>query len=280
MALVKFKRGSLAAYTAATKSADTLYFVTDEHRIYMGEVPYSGGIYKEVAALPATGEINTIYKVTDTSEGSAVNGDVAYWDGTKYVYLVDMSDIQAALDGKAAATHEHEIADTIGLQAVLDDKATFLTRSAMDAALAQLGIATPLNYANAKTLMANAGVYYQDGELCANVLAMAEVINALCAQIDEIDAKLNSAPPPAVKVAMVEYALTGDPDHIRATAPTVSGYTFVCWVDFRPTIGYGVWKAANYAATATDVWPQVPASVTTYPKDKKIQCYALYTRNS
>ena len=105
MALVKFKRGSLAAYNAATKSADTLYFVTDEHRIYMGEVPYSGGIYKEVAALPATGEINTIYKVTDTSEGSAVNGDVAYWDGTKYVYLVDMSDIQAALDGIAEGVY-------------------------------------------------------------------------------------------------------------------------------------------------------------------------------
>lgn len=184
MALVSFKRGNLAAYTAATKSADTLYFVTDEHRIYMGEVPYSGGIYKEVAALPATGEINTIYKVTDTSEGSAVNGDVAYWDGTKYVYLVDMSDIQAALDDKAAVGHEHAIADTIGLQAVLDDKATFLKRSDMDASLAQLGIATPLDYANAKNLMANAGMYYQDGELCVNVLAMAEVINALCAQID------------------------------------------------------------------------------------------------
>lgn len=101
MALVNFKRGNFAAYTAATKSADTLYFVTDEHRIYMGEVPYSGGIYKEVTSLPATGEINTIYKVTDTADGSAVNGDVAYWDGTKYVYLLDMSDIQAKANAYA-----------------------------------------------------------------------------------------------------------------------------------------------------------------------------------
>lgn len=198
MALVNFKRGNLAAYTAATKSADTLYFVTDEHRIYMGEVPYSGGIYKEVAALPATGEINTIYKVTDTSEGSAVNGDVAYWDGTKYVYLVDMSDIHAkanayadslntAMDSRVATL---ETAVGSGgsvdskIQAALEDKAIFLTRFDMDAALAQQGIATPLDYANAKTLMANAGMFFQDGELCVNILAMAEVINALCAQID------------------------------------------------------------------------------------------------
>ena len=91
--------------------------------------------------------------------------------------------------------------------------------------------------------------------------------------------KLNSAPP-AVKVASVSYALTSAPDHITVTAPTVSGYTFVCWVDFRGTVGYGVWKAVSYVAPTTDLWPQVPSSVTTYPSGKKIVCYALYTRNS
>ncbi len=91
--------------------------------------------------------------------------------------------------------------------------------------------------------------------------------------------KLNSAPP-AVKVASVEYAVKSAEDPITVTAPTVSGYTFVCWVDFRPTVGYGVWKAANYVATTTTIWPQVPSSVTTVPSGKKIQCYALYTRNS
>ena len=91
--------------------------------------------------------------------------------------------------------------------------------------------------------------------------------------------KLNSAPP-AVKIASVSYAVTNAQDKITITAPTVSGYTFVCWVDFRPTTGYGVWKAANYDATVTDLWPQVPPSVTTAPSGKKIMCYALYTRNS
>lgn len=91
--------------------------------------------------------------------------------------------------------------------------------------------------------------------------------------------KLNSAPP-AVKVASVSYAVSSDNYHFTATAPTVSGYTFVCWVDFRGTGGYGVWKAASYTAATTDVWPQEPASVTTYTSDKRIYCFALYTRNS
>ena len=90
--------------------------------------------------------------------------------------------------------------------------------------------------------------------------------------------KLNSAPP-AVKVAMVEYAVTSPENKITVTAPTVSGYTFVCWVDFHPTNGYGVWKASNYVAPTTNIWPQVPPSVTTVPSGMKIQCYALYTRN-
>ena len=91
--------------------------------------------------------------------------------------------------------------------------------------------------------------------------------------------KLNSAPP-AVKFARVDYAVKNAEDPIRATAPTVSGYTFVCWVDFRPTVGSGVWKASNYDATVTDLWPQTPKSVTTVPSGKKILCYALYRRNS
>lgn len=91
--------------------------------------------------------------------------------------------------------------------------------------------------------------------------------------------KLNSAPP-AVKVASVSYEVKSATDKITATAPTVSGYTFVCWVEFRPTNGFGVWKAANYEAATTDLWPQTPPSVTTAPSGKKIICYALYTRNS
>ena len=96
---------------------------------------------------------------------------------------------------------------------------------------------------------------------------------------DVVDRIGGIAPPPAVKVASVAYAVTSAEDKITVTAPTVSGYTFVCWVDFRPTIGYGVWKAADFVATTTTVWPLVPPSVTTVPSGKKIICYALYMRN-
>ena len=91
--------------------------------------------------------------------------------------------------------------------------------------------------------------------------------------------KLNSAPP-AVKVASVAVAVTAATGKITVTAPTVSGYTFVCWVDFCPTTGYGVWKAESYAATTTNLWPMVPPSVTTVPSGKQLICFALYTRNS
>ena len=90
--------------------------------------------------------------------------------------------------------------------------------------------------------------------------------------------KLNSAPP-AVKVASVAYAVTSAEDSITITAPTISGYAFVCWVAFPPTNGFGVWKASNYVSPTTNIWPQVPPSVTTVPSGMKIICYALYTRN-
>ena len=67
-----------------------------------------------------------------------------------------------------------------------NDKADYFTRHEMDAALTQQGIATPLDYANAKNLMTNADKFFSDDSTCVNVLAMAEVISALCAQIDAI----------------------------------------------------------------------------------------------
>lgn len=73
----------------------------------------------------------------------------------------------------------------------LDNMATFITRSEMDAKLAQVGIATPLDYASTRTLMANAGEFYADTNHCVNILAMAELISALCAQIDAISENSN-----------------------------------------------------------------------------------------
>ena len=89
--------------------------------------------------------------------------------------------------------------------------------------------------------------------------------------------KLNSAPP-AVVVRVVEIAVQSVSYAGRVTAPAVAGYTFVCWVGFRPTNGYGTYDANRTLAT-TDVWAESSESNTTVPSGKKIQCLALYTRN-
>ena len=84
MALVKFVTGDAASFALVSpKDADTLYFVTDERRIYKGDVPMSGGIYKTVAALPDTdaAEVNTLY--INTTDGS-----VSYFNGTTFQTVV------------------------------------------------------------------------------------------------------------------------------------------------------------------------------------------------
>lgn len=82
MGLVNFVSTNRAGYTGVSpKNADTLYFITDERRIYKGDVPFSGGIYTTVAEFPGTGEVNVLYVNTAT-------GAVSYWNGTGYQVVV------------------------------------------------------------------------------------------------------------------------------------------------------------------------------------------------
>lgn len=81
MALVKFIACDAAAYSAGPKDNDTLYFVSDEQRLYKGAVAYSGGIYEAVSEFPKAGKINTLYIKTST-------GEVKYWNGTAYTQVV------------------------------------------------------------------------------------------------------------------------------------------------------------------------------------------------
>ena len=85
MALVKFVRGTAENFALLdSKDQDTLYIVTDEQRLYLGDKCLSGGIYTSVAALPGTGAPNTLY--LNTTDGS-----VSYWNGTGYTTLVKPS---------------------------------------------------------------------------------------------------------------------------------------------------------------------------------------------
>ena len=82
MALVTFVSGSASDFALLeAKDPNTLYFITDERRIYKGDTPFSGGIYNTVAEFPGTGVVNTLYVNSTT-------GEVAYWNGTGYQTVV------------------------------------------------------------------------------------------------------------------------------------------------------------------------------------------------
>lgn len=83
MALVKFVQGTAAQFALLeSKDADTIYVITDEQRIYKGDVCLSGGIYTTVDSFPGSGQArNTLYVNTQT-------GEVRYFDGTAYQTVV------------------------------------------------------------------------------------------------------------------------------------------------------------------------------------------------
>ena len=81
MALVKFIACNAAAYAGGPKDNDTLYFVSDEQRLYKGAVAYSGGIFEAVSAFPESGSRNTLYINSKT-------GEVKYWNGATYTQVV------------------------------------------------------------------------------------------------------------------------------------------------------------------------------------------------
>lgn len=115
MALVKFVAGTAAQFQdLSPKDANTLYFITDERRIYKGDIPYSGGIYQTVAAFPEpdSAAVNTLYVNTAT-------GEVAYFNGTKMQTVVPATG--KSISGAGDDTH---LATT---KAVVDYVATKLT---------------------------------------------------------------------------------------------------------------------------------------------------------
>ena len=107
MALVKFVSTDTAKFAALpSKDADTLYFVSDQCRIYKGDVAYSGGIYEAVSDFPAlpqdsmayaaaasTAKPNVLYLNTNT-------GEVRYFDGSAYKTLVKPFSNTVANDDK------------------------------------------------------------------------------------------------------------------------------------------------------------------------------------
>lgn len=76
MALVNFHRLDAAAYAGIdSKQPDTIYFVTDARRIYMGDKEY--GLQVVSGTRPGTGSLNTLY--IDSAAHT-----ISYWNGTGY----------------------------------------------------------------------------------------------------------------------------------------------------------------------------------------------------
>lgn len=74
MAQVQFFTLTAAQYAAlVSKDSGTLYFVTDQNRIFKGTVPYSHPV-ELVTTFPASGLVGTLYVNTSTKEAKAWNG--------------------------------------------------------------------------------------------------------------------------------------------------------------------------------------------------------------
>lgn len=120
MALVKFIACDAAAYGAGPKDNDTLYFVSDEQRLYKGAAAYSGGIYEAVSEFPKAGKINTLYIKTST-------GEVKYWNGTAYTQVVKpFATAVAAADNGSLPTSK-AVADYVAAEIAKIDAGTLAT---------------------------------------------------------------------------------------------------------------------------------------------------------
>ena len=95
---VKFVSCTFYTYQGLAERSDhTLYFITDTHRIYKGDVPFTGGLYETCTDYPNEGNVNTIY--VNTKDGSA-----KYWDGTVYVTIVKPA--PASITGTGSADEQ------------------------------------------------------------------------------------------------------------------------------------------------------------------------------
>lgn len=121
MALVRFVSTTRAGFTGIdTKDSNTLYFLSDERRIYKGETPYTGGIFTTVSEFPVAGEVNNLYVNTNT-------GQVSYWNGVSYQTVVPATgkSISGAGDDDHLATTK-AVVDYV-TQAITDLDVTSLT---------------------------------------------------------------------------------------------------------------------------------------------------------
>ena len=225
MALVKFVAGSASQFASLdAKDQDTLYFITDERRIYKGDVPYSGGIYTTVTEFPPNGVVNTLYINTNT-------GQVSYWNGTTYQTVVAATGktISGAGDDNHLATTK-AVVDYVASQVADLDVGTLEGRvdtleTEMDAAQASITTITgdgEGSIAKAKTDAIAAAKSYTDQEVAkkANLEHTHEIADVDGLQT-ALDGKANAVHThTTAQVTGLDTALAGKADK----ATTLEGY--------------------------------------------------------
>lgn len=225
MALVKFVAGSASQFASLdVKDQDTLYFITDERRIYKGDVPYSGGIYTTVTEFPQSGVVNTLYINTNT-------GQVSYWNGTTYQTVVAATGktISGAGDDNHLATTKAVVDYVTSQVADLDVGAlegrVGTLETEMDAAQASITTITGNgegSITKAKTDAIAAAKTYTDQEVAkkANLEHTHEIDDVTGLQ-DALDGKANTAHThTTAQVTGLDTALAGKADK----ATTLAGY--------------------------------------------------------
>ena len=227
MALVKFVAGTAAQFQdLSPKDANTLYFITDERRIYKGDIPYSGGIYQTVAAFPEpdSAAVNTLYVNTAT-------GEVAYYNGTKMQTVVPATG--KTISGSGDDTHlatTKAVVDYVAAQlndldvSALEGRVDTL-ETEMDAAQASITTITgdgEGSIAKAEADAIAAAKSYTDQEVAkkANLEHTHEIDDVTGLQ-DALDGKANTVHThTTAQVTGLDTALAGKADK----AATLAGY--------------------------------------------------------
>lgn len=227
MALVKFVAGTAAQFQSLSpKDANTLYFITDERRIYKGDTPYSGGIYKTVAAFPEpeAAAVNTLYVNTAT-------GEVAYYDGTKMQTVVPATG--KTISGSGDDTHlattkavvDYVAAELADLDVSALEGRVDTLETEMDAAQASITTITgdgEGSIAKAKADAIAAAKTYTDQEAAKKAnLQHTHAIADVNGLQDALDGKANSVHThTTAQVTGLDAALAGKADK----ATTLEGY--------------------------------------------------------
>lgn len=91
--LIQIKHGTLAQYNAATKNADTIYFITDAKKVFVGETEYTEAVINLDAAPTGTGITGRIYHY---------NGTLYIYDGSAFTKVANYNDKFGTVTGVTA----------------------------------------------------------------------------------------------------------------------------------------------------------------------------------